>query len=40
MNVPLWAYYAHNHIEFLENGLSVREEEEHIRIFIANGTLW
>jgi hypothetical protein len=29
-----------SHTEFLENGVSIKEEEEHIRMFIANGTLW
>jgi hypothetical protein len=28
------------HTEFLENGVTIKEEEEHIRMFIANGTLW
>jgi hypothetical protein len=28
------------HTEFLEHGVTVKEEEEHIRMFIANGALW
>jgi hypothetical protein len=38
--VSAMAELSPSHTEFLENGVTIQEEEEHIRMFIANGTLW